>query len=959
MATAAISLVVGVGAQMLSSLFRPKQKDQWNFGPRISDINVPTVSPGNEIARLWGTMKVTGQVIYSSLLIETQHIAAERVPGGKGGKGGGGSTNYTVSYTYSVNMAVGFCRGPVIQLNRLWAGGKLLWVNPNQVGNEQQKFDDAYQSEASRLLDLGVPPEQALVSAYFFAYNNYESSSSLTIWSVNPAVTYVMSHPIPGYPQTNTLDYGTVYGMILQMFDPVQWNQNFVPTVIRYDSIVQYIGDEFQLPDPTIETAINGGTHTNGTIGVVNGLPLILGGGTSQGIGGPPGSQYVSGYRGLCYAMINNLQLADFGNTVPQISAEVMADGTSSGVMDASSSQNLGAIIGGILGGASGGTAPPPQVGFGTGIGYGAVASATQPTIIQILNEILRESALTADEFDTTTAIPGSMVCDGFAITQVVSVRQVLQDLQKVFQFDGCESGYKVKFQIYNKRPCAILNSQDFGAHIDTDEMPFSIQQTRTSELDLPRRINFKYQEEARNYSMNTVWAARNIGNSLTIEDMDVTIALGRSVAKTQVEAALALRFALRNTYKVKLPRKYIILEPGDVVLCPDADYPGEYRQWRVTGLTVGANGIIEADFQDADFNLGDLGAITGTAQDVGDVTKPVLVNTSRTVGYCLDIPIPNDIIPDGPQFYTVVTGVAQGWKSGGLLIDLANPGDASAFGASGTPSSSGPAWYGISTGSLRVPCGFATKSLDPTVKPGTWDYKSEVLVWLFDPTWVLVNADPVDMMTQALNTCYIGGEICAFANAESLGNGNWKLTKWLRGLRGTDYVMPLHKGSEEFVWLSPDNLERVVVTQASIGKEGTYCAVTSGTTLDSNTEFKFTDTGNALRPYAPAVTSAHSDESHNFTMTWQPRNRLNGKWLSGSDIILDQAVEAYSIDVVTTSAGTDTVHATYDLGAVRTWTYSASDQTTDVGFSGTGITIVLYQIGAIIGRGFPTRISL
>lgn len=946
MATGVISLVVGVGAQMLSSLFKPKQKDTYTFGPRVSDMNVPTVSPGNEIPRAWGLMKLNGQVIWSSLLIETQHIAAQQVPGGKGGGKGGSSYSYTISYTYSVNYALGFCRGPIVQFNRIWAGAKLLWINPNQVGFEQTEFDDAYQSEASRLLDLGVPPEQACVSAYMFAFNNYEATASNTIWNVNPATSYIMSHPITGYPQTDNLNFATVYSLVLQMYDPVQWNQNFIPTVIRYDSIVQYVGDELQYPDPTIEAAI--------------------------------GASYVSGYRGLAYVVINNLQLADFGNMVPQVSAEVMIDGTvtysQTGPASSAATMNAWLLYLATNPGQFGTTTSElallgfvDEAGNPLSVGtlaqtYISAATANQVPLITILNDILQESALTPDEFDVSTAIPGSLMVDGYAVSQVTSTRSLLQDLQKIFQFDGCETGNKIKFQMFNRRAVMILDTADFATHVDSEDIPYSVQMVRGSELDMPRRLNFRYQEQARNFCINTVWAERWTGNSLMVEDIDLSIAVGRDVAKTQIEAAMVQRFMMRNTYKVKLPRKYIILEPGDVVLRPNPDFYGAHDAWRCYGTTIGANGIIEADFHDADYTIGDLAAITGSVGGSGGdggSTPPVLTQSSRTIGYCLDIPIPSDLIPDGPQFFTVITGVAAGWRSGGLLVDLNNPGLASAYGASASPTSSGPSWFSIANGGTRVPCGFATQSLDTTVKPGTWDYKSEVIVYLFDPSWVLSNANQTDMMTQALNTVVIGGEICAFASAENLSNGNWLLTKWMRGLRGTETQIANHKAGENFVWLSADSSEIVNVTASTLGKSATYCAITSGATLDTTTEFQFANTGNALRPYAPAVTDVYMDESNNFTVNWQPRNRLNGAWVDGQDITLDQSVESYSIDVFTIVAGSPVIHATYDLGAVRTWAYAASAQVSDTGISGAGVFLNLYQIGAVIGRGFATQIAL
>lgn len=948
MATGLISLVVGVGGQLLSSLFKPKQKDTYTFGPRVSDLNVPTVSPGNAINRIWGTMKVNGQYIWTSHLLETMHIAAQSVPGGKGGGKGGGSTSYTISYTYSVHMAVAFARGPVAQVNRMWAGGKLLWTNPNQVAYLQTEFDAAYQSEATRLLDLGVDVDSACVSAYFFAYNNLMPASTLTMWSVNGAINYIMTHPLitdpldpnfpTGYP---TPDFWGVYGMVVQLFDPVQWDKNYVPTPIRFNSITVYNGDEFQEPDPTMQAYL--------------------------------GAPNVPGYRGVCYALINNLQLADFGNTVPQITAEVMNDGNITyGV------QTLPFYAGMTYGGATAlyGLAPAGYTAknIGTpgtwGVTSGAdtthyVVSATPKDVrlVDIINDIILEAGLDPADYDTSTQLDGSIMVPGYAVTQSTSVRQLLQDLQKVFAFDGCGSGWNVKFKMNNGRARAIIRRQDMAAHIQEEDWPDSVEQTRACELDMPHRINFKYQEPERIYSINTVYAERQQGNSLMIEDVDMTIALHRADAQKAVENMMFERFRLRDTFKVLFPRKYILLEPGDVVLCPDKFFPGEYTAWRCMQVDVGMNGIMEMTFTNSNYDGNALSAVVGS--DI-DTDTPTLPAASRTYAYMLDTPILTDAIPDGAMFFTVLTGVQSGWKAGGLLVDLSDPGVAGAYGAEGVVASGGSNWAQVATGQVQVPHGFCLKGLATDAKPFCWDHKSEVIVRLQNPAYTLSNADPIDMLTQNLNVCAVGFdpqhmEILAFANAESLGNGIYRLTKLMRGLRGTEWAISSHTPgiAEPFVMLSLNSTQVVPITEALIGRQATYEALSQGEVTGDETPFKFTCTGNSLRPYAPHISDHYIDNANNFYMAWQPRNRLNGKWLNGGDIVLDQTTEAYSIDVLKQVAGVWTVQKTYDLGAVRTWSYLASAQTTDTGISGVGLRIDLYQIGATIGRGFVSTVLM
>lgn len=72
MALPILPLLLSVGGMVLQMLFAPKPKDQ--YGPRLSDLNVPAVSPGNPVIWHWGTMKLTTQILWVSPLIETKHV---------------------------------------------------------------------------------------------------------------------------------------------------------------------------------------------------------------------------------------------------------------------------------------------------------------------------------------------------------------------------------------------------------------------------------------------------------------------------------------------------------------------------------------------------------------------------------------------------------------------------------------------------------------------------------------------------------------------------------------------------------------------------------------------------------------------------------------------------------------------------------------------------------------------
>ncbi len=89
-------------------------------GPRLKDLQVMASTEGAPIPRIYGTVRIAGQVIWATRLEEEVHTQTSG-----GGKGGGPKVT-TTTYSYFANFAVGLCEGPVARINRIWADGKPL-----------------------------------------------------------------------------------------------------------------------------------------------------------------------------------------------------------------------------------------------------------------------------------------------------------------------------------------------------------------------------------------------------------------------------------------------------------------------------------------------------------------------------------------------------------------------------------------------------------------------------------------------------------------------------------------------------------------------------------------------------------------------------------------------------------------------------------------------------------------
>jgi hypothetical protein len=92
-------------------------------GSRLSDIALQVSDEGASIPRLYGRVRVAGEIIWATRFKETAITSSQSVGGGKGTPK---AKIVSTDYLYSVSFAVGLAEGEVHHLGRVWADGKLF-----------------------------------------------------------------------------------------------------------------------------------------------------------------------------------------------------------------------------------------------------------------------------------------------------------------------------------------------------------------------------------------------------------------------------------------------------------------------------------------------------------------------------------------------------------------------------------------------------------------------------------------------------------------------------------------------------------------------------------------------------------------------------------------------------------------------------------------------------------------
>ena len=243
-----------------------------------------------------------------------------------------------------------------------------------------------------------------------------------------------------------------------------------------------------------------------GDFKVATGFRLHLG---SEGQGVDPliasaeGAGNAPAYRGLAYAVFENLQLADFGNRIPSLSFEVIAD---------EGDVSVGAIITDLA-------------------GAGVMA-------------------------DCPTAVAGYAAFGD-------SVRGAVETLGGVAAFSAHDDGSRLRVFESGAQAAAIVED-DLGA-ANGEERSARLPIERRSASTIPETLSVTYYEPSRDYQQG-VQRARRDGGARREAKIELPVVLTPEAARHIAEAELDRIWAARAQAKVRLPWRRLDLVPGQRV---------------------------------------------------------------------------------------------------------------------------------------------------------------------------------------------------------------------------------------------------------------------------------------------------------------------------------------------------------------------------------------------------------
>jgi hypothetical protein len=174
---------------------------------------------------------------------------------------------------------------------------------------------------------------------------------------------------------------------------------------------------------------------------------------------------------------------------------------------------------------------------------------------------------------------------------------------------------------------------------------------------------------------------------------------------------------------------------------------------------------------------------------------------------------------------------------------------------------------------------------------------------------------------------------------------------------------MNAHVDGESFCVLTKADTMAMKMALSDLNSSRYYRLVPPQTLLDSAPVRMFSATGRPWKPWAPVGVTATMSGS-DISLAWIRRTRLGGDMQDGTGSVpLSEQFESYEVDVY--NAAGDTVLRTLkaDFGAVPTTspgaTYTAAAIAEDFGAAPSSLTVVVYQISGVVGRGFGKKVTV
>ncbi|MEQ8307996.1 MAG: phage tail protein [Hoeflea sp.] len=580
--------------------------------------------------------------------------------------------------------------------------------------------------------------------------------------------------------------------------------------------------------------------------------------------------------------------------------------------------------------------------------------------LAEIVTDIAGEVGISEDRI-RTNGIETQEPLIGYMIEQPGAARNFLEELADVFQFDCTESDNQLIFKARGGPPVVDIPEEHLGvveADIGTDNE--RIVETIQQELELPERVTVTYYDAKNDYENGSQYFKRPGGPlpvMSTREHLELTfnMSLLSQDAKAMAKRILYAAWSERTTQEFRLPRDYLRLDPGDVVAIDMKD--GRRIECRITDITTGANMELEIN---SVANLAQSYEHVATTDAPRGLVPQNPASTNFAYPLVRDLPYLTDaheISSNDFGFYWAAGATKPGYNFGILQSKFED----SNWQTEGYAQVD--AIWGYVDGIVPPPANGWNMIDDQTVitlRPAfDFNQYEEIYTWesIPDAEWPSTN-----------NLIIINDEIILFKDVVENADGTISISNLVRGHRGTIDAAYRHLYNGEWIIYAENAVQ--------FGREDlTY--------LNQFQKY-IINTGNPLAPFVAARTSQlkggterplpvgdvrRSNETNgDITIEWSRSTRLGGSLKSGTGSVpLNEESEEYVVFLLDgpydaqawDPDDTDLYVWKSDILTSSQVTIPQATLSTAGISSSEDITVVIHQMSASVGFGFPRGLTL
>ncbi|MFN7165765.1 MAG: glycoside hydrolase/phage tail family protein [Pannonibacter sp.] len=520
---------------------------------------------------------------------------------------------------------------------------------------------------------------------------------------------------------------------------------------------------------------------------------------------------------------------------------------------------------------------------------------------------------------------------EGYVIGALESPSASISALARHFGFDAVETGGQIRFVMRGRAPVATLAIDDLVAPRDGEP----IELTRGQESELPQALKWQIARADEDYDAALVEARRITVDTTRIASESFPFATAPEEAERRCRRALMEAWIGRETATFTLPPSRLALDPADVIeLCHD----GRRLEVRLTSAADTQARRIEAVRQDRsvhDLPPGD----TRPAS----LSRPVVFGP--TTFAFLDLPqVREELHAHRP----LIAAHANPW-----------PGEIAVF---RSPAMDG--FEPIARVNRRARIGSLAADLHsgPTSR---FDMGNVLILEL--PHGDLQSVSDLALFSGA-NVLAIESapgqwEIVQAGSADLIAPRRYRLSRLLRGQRGTEHAMGTPTPAGARVVVLDDALVSLPVSEADLGRPWNWRIGPAARAVndESYTGQSFTLAGRGLLPLAPVHVEQPwrtAQSPGDLTIRWTRRSRalVADSW-EQVEVPLGEEVEGYDVQILDGA----TVKRTLTSSTTSVF-YTAAQQTADWGAPlgpGQTLAIRIFQLSNRLGRGTPAIVTL